>query len=297
MCNTITYRHWQPGDDGAVLELLLSAGQFGVNKDHYEKKFDDGYLEPEGVCLAFVGERVVGHVIGSLTHLSVEGKNQDFGMITEMFVAPDMRRQGIATHLMLELNAYLEGKGYRGSILYVDTAEAYQLYQKVGYREITRELRTQLSPRPNSSPLKWTAVNPEDFEVLHRLKQVWENQNFPVHWSLQYPQVHQYNLKQYRVLRRGTDTVGYAKWDDLSDRRPNGLIWDPVVLNEDPVEVIKSVQAAIRVPRPWRTVDGSRYENPLSALGHTLEPLERADMLLSFGSEIDCTKFVRALWQ
>ena len=297
MRNTITYRHWQPGDDDAVLELLLSAGQLGVNRDHYERKFDDGYLEPEGVRLAAVGERIVGHVTGSLTHLSVEAKNQDFGMVTEMFVAPDMRRQGIATRLMLELNIYLERKGYRGSILYVDTVEAYQLYQQVGYREVTRELRTLLLPRPNSSPLKWTAVNPEDFDVLHRLKQVWANQNFPVHWSAQHPQVHQYNLKQYRVLRRGTHTVGYAKWDDLSERRPNGLIWDPVVPDEDPVAVIKSVQAAIPVPRPWRTVSGSRYENPLSFLGHTLEPLERADMLLSFGSEIDCSKLVRAFWQ
>ncbi|MDE0011523.1 MAG: GNAT family N-acetyltransferase [Candidatus Poribacteria bacterium] len=297
MRNTIAYRHWQPGDDDAVLELLLSAGQFGVNRNHYEKKFDDGYLEPEGVRLASVGERVVGHVTGSLIFLSVEGKNQDFGMVTEMFVAPDMRRRGIATRLMLELNAYLEGKGSRGSILYVDTTKAYQLYQKVGYQEITRELQTQLSPRPNFFPLKWAEVDPEDFDVLHRLKQIWANQNFPVYWSAQHPQVHQYNLKQYRVLRRETDTVGYAKWDNSSERRPNGLIWDPVVPGEDPVEVIKSVQAAIPMPYLWRTVRGSRYENPLSSLGHTLEPLERADMLLSFGPEIDWTGLVRAFWQ
>ena len=113
MGTTITYRHWQPGDDDAVLELFLQDKQFGITRDYYEKKFD-GYLEPEGIRLALVGERVVGHVFGSQTYLFIEGRSQDFGMVTVMYVAPGMRRQGIATHLMQDLNAYFEKKGYRG---------------------------------------------------------------------------------------------------------------------------------------------------------------------------------------
>ena len=73
-----------------------------------------------------------------------------------MYVAPDMRRQGIATRLMRELNPYLERKNYRGCILDTDTREAYQLYRKVGCQEVTREVRTQLSPRSDASELKWT---------------------------------------------------------------------------------------------------------------------------------------------
>lgn len=297
MHNTITYRHWRPGDDDAILELLLSASPFGVSRNHYEKKFDAGYVEPEGIRLALVGKRVVGHVVGSLTFLPIEGKNQGFGMVTEMYVASDLRRQGIATRLMQELNAYLEGKGYRGSILYVETEEANHLYQKVGYQEVTRELRTNLSPYPDSVPLKWSAVDPEDFDVLHQIKMVWANQNFPVHWSAQHPQVHRYNLKQYRVLKRGRSIVGYAKWDEPSERRPHGLIWDPIAPDEDPVKVIKSVQATISAPRTWRTVEGSRYVSPLCDFGCMLKPGERADMLLSFGPEIDLTGLAIALWQ
>ncbi len=156
MRNTITYRHWQSGDDGAILKLLVPAEQ--CKEDYYRKKFNSPSLEPEGIRLAIVGQRVVGHVLGSRAALFLEGRIQDFGLVTLVFVATDMRRQGIATRLMRDLNAYFERKGYRGSILYVETAEAYQLYQKVGYQKVTRELRTELPARPNSSQLKWKAV-------------------------------------------------------------------------------------------------------------------------------------------
>ena len=236
MGTTITYRHWQPGDDDAVLELFLQDEQFGITRDYYEKKFD-GDLEPEGVRLALVGERVVGHVFGSQTYLFIEGRSQDFGMVTVMYVAPGMRRQGIATRLMQDLNAYFARKGYRGAILYVETAEAYQLYWKVGYQEVTRELQTQLSPHPNSSLLKWTEVNPEEFDILHQIKNRWASQNFPVFWNPQYPEVHLSNMKQYRTLCRGANVVGYAKWDEPSEHRPQGLIWDPMVPDGIPLRL------------------------------------------------------------
>jgi GNAT superfamily N-acetyltransferase len=292
MRNTIIYRHWQPGDDDAILELL-SAEPFRVSRDYYEKKFNGGYLEPEGIRLALVNERVVGHVFGSETYMYFEGKPQDFGMVTVMYVAPDMRRQGIATRLMQELNPYLERKGYRGSILGTTTKETYQLYQGVGYQEVTRELRTELSPRPNSSLLKWTEVNPEDFDSLHEIKKKWAGQNFPVYWNPQYPEVHQYNMKQYCVLRRGANIIGYAKWDEPSKYHPQGLVRDPMVPDEDPIEVIESVQAAIPAPRAWKTADGSRYEHPLRSLGSPLRPTEKVEMLLSYGPEIDWGELAR----
>ena len=296
MHHKIIYRHWQPGDDDAILELFLQDEQFGITKDYYEKKFSGPGLEPEGIRLALVGKRVVGHVFGSQTYLFVEGRSQDFGMVTVMFVAPDMRRQGIATRLMHDLNAYFEKKGYRGGILYVETPEAYRLYWRVGYQEVTRELRTELSPRPNSSHLKWIEVTPEDFDILHQIKKRWASQNFPVYWNDKYPEVHQYNIKQYRALRRGANVVGYAKWDEPSVHRPRGLIQDPMVPDEDSMEVAISVQAAISAPLAWQTAVGSRYEDPLYSLGYTLEPTEWVDMLFSIGLGIDWTKLARVFW-
>ena len=296
MPHKIIYRHWQPGDDDTILELFSQDEQFGITKDYYQRKFSSPELEPEGVRLALLGERVVGHVFGSQTYLFVEGRRQDFGMVTVMFVAPDMRRQGIATRLMQDLNAYFEKKGYRGGILYVETPEVYRLYWKVGYQEVTRELRTQLSPCPNSSLLKWTEVNPDDFDILHQIKKRWASQNFPVYWNDRYPEVHRYNIKQYRTLRRGANVVGYAKWDEPSVHRPQGLIQDPMVPDEDPMEVVTSVQAAMSAPRAWQTAIGSRYEDPLRSLGCTLEPTEWVDMLFSIGPGIDWTKLARTFW-
>ena len=53
MRNTITYRHWQPGDDDAILAFLPN-----TNEDWYRNKFDDPDIEPEGICLAFNDESV-----------------------------------------------------------------------------------------------------------------------------------------------------------------------------------------------------------------------------------------------
>ena len=157
-------------------------------------------------------------------------------------------------------------------------------------------MRTELLPRPNSSHLKWTEVTPEDFDVLHQIKKRWANQNFPVYWNDRYPEVHRYNIKQYRVLRRGANVVGYAKWDEPSVHRPQGLIQDPMVPDEDPMEVAISVQAAISTPLAWQTAVSSRYEDPLHSLGYTLEPTAWVDMLFSIGTGIDWTKLTRTFW-
>lgn len=294
MRKTIIYRHWQLGDDDAILKLLLPTEQ--CKEDYYRKKFNTPSVEPEGIRLALVGERVVGHVFGSQTSLFVEGKVQDFAIVTLVFVAPDMRRKGIATRLMQDLNVYSERKGYRGSILYVETAEAYQLYQKVGYQRVTRALRTELPASSNSSSLKWKEVVPENFNILHELKKCWGTNNFPVFWNSQGLEIHQFNMKQYRVLHRGKDIIGYAKWDEPSEHHPQGLIRDPVVPDEDPMDIIESVQSEISSSREWQTVEGSIYEEPLRSLGCILQQGKMVDMVASFGRNIDLSVMHRAVW-
>ncbi len=178
MHNTIIYRHWQPGDDDAILELLLPAGQ--VNEDVYRNKFENPHIEAEGVRLALVNERVVGHVQGAPYSFFIEDKLQRFGTVGAVFVVPDMRRQGIATRLMQELHAYFQKKGYRGSILEADEKEAIRLYQKVGYQKFTQEFQIQLPPHPNESPLRWMQPNLKDLSTFPQLDERWGRQNFPV---------------------------------------------------------------------------------------------------------------------
>ena len=295
MRDKIIYRYWQPGDDDAIITLLLPIFK-QVREDRYRKKFENSHLEPEAIHLALVDGQVVGHVWGEPVSIFIEGKMQKFGMVTLACVAPDMRRQGIATRLMQYLHRYFQGKGYRGSILYTDSEIASQLYLKVGYQEATRELRTQVSPRQDSSPFKWTEANLEDLDALHQLNQRWARYNFPVLWDDQETIVHQFNVRQYRVLRHGENIVGYAKWDEPSEHRPHGLIRDPIVPDEAPMAVIASVQSAISTPRAWQTAEGSRYEDPLRSLGYALEPTEWVDMLLPIGPGIDWTKLARIFW-
>lgn len=295
MRHKIIYRHWEPGDDDAILELLMPVFK-QIREDYYRKKFNNSHLEAEAVHLAIANERVVGHVWGEPASLFVEGKIQKFGMVTLACVAPDMRRQGIATHLMHGLHAYFQRKRYRGSILYTDSESAAQLYQKVRYQEATRELRTQVLPHQEASPFKWTEARLGDLDALHQLNQRWAKRNFPVLWDGRSRSVHQFNMKQYRVLQHNGDLIGYVKWDEPSKRQPHGLIRDPIVPDEDPMEVITSVQSAISTPRAWQTFEGSRYESSLRSIDCPLERTTQVDMFLAFGQKIDLTEYHRTAY-
>ena len=293
MRDTIIYRHWQPGDDDAVLAFLPN-----TNEDWFRHKFDEtdnNTLEPEGIRLAFVDKKVVGHAMGESTSLFFEEKVQKFGTVSAVFVAPDMRQQGIATELMRGIHAYFEKKSYRGSILETGNEAARKLYMKIGYRQITRELLTEIRPNQNISQLRWTDTNAEDLSVLHRLDRNWAKQHFPVWWTPEIPAVDNSNRNHYRVLRRGNHIIGYAEWSEPSKFFPHGYICDPIVPNESPMAVIKSVQAAIVAPLVWETCEGSRYEKPLCSLECSLNPKSNFTMLLSFGLKIDLTKYYRNL--
>jgi len=303
MRHKIIYRHWRPGDDDAILELLVPAEQ--VHEDFYRTKFEDWHvdIEPELIRLALFNDRVVGHVLGEPIPLCIEKKIQIFGRVSHVFVDPDMRQQGIATHLMHELHSHFKRKGYRGSILDTDEAAAIRLYQKVGYQLLTRDLRTQLPRNPSSSQLKWTEVDQQDLGVFPQLDERWARRNFPVQWIQQnivkvrrFIKVHRYNMSGYRVLRQGQNIVGYARWDEPSEYRPHGLIRDPIVPDMDPMDVITSVQTAIPTTRTWEAAEGGRYEAPLRSLGCTLEPTAWVLMLLPFGQEIDLTGYHRTAW-
>ncbi len=294
MRSPITYRHWQPGDDDAILELLLPAEQ--VDENMYRNKFEGSDFEAEGIRLALVNERVVGHVGSEPWSFFIEDKCQRFVTVGAVFVAQDMRRQGIAACLMQDLHAHFQRKGYRGSILDADEEAAIRLYQKVGYQQLTQDLQTQLLPNQNSAQLKWTEVNLSDLSALPPLDEMWAKQNFPVSCDRESLKVNQYTMSGYRVLRQGQNIVGYARWDEPSEYYRHGLIRDPIAPDVDPMEVIASLQSAIPTIRTWQTAEGGRYEAPLRSLGCTLEPTTTVIMLSSFGQDIDLTGYHRTAW-
>ncbi|MCY4553807.1 MAG: GNAT family N-acetyltransferase, partial [Candidatus Poribacteria bacterium] len=254
MRDKIIYRHWQPGDDDAILELLLPAEQ--VDENMYRNKFEGSNFEAEGIRLALVNERVIGHVWGDSCSFFIQDKCQRFVTVGAVFVAQDMRRQGIAARLMQDLHAHFQRKGYRGSILDADEEAAIRLYQKVGYQQLTQDLQTQLLPNQNSAQLKWTEVNLSDLSALPPLDEKWAKQNFPVSCDQESLKVNQYTMSGYRVLRQGQNIVGYARWDEPSEYYRHGLIRDPIAPDVDPMEVIASLQSAIPTIRTWQTAEG-----------------------------------------
>lgn len=294
MRHKIIYRHWQPGDDDAILELLLPAEQVGENM--YRNKFESSDFEAEGIRLALVNERVVGHVWGDPCSFFIQDKCQRFVTVGAVFVAQDMRRQGIAARLIQDLHAHFQRKGYRGSILDADEEAAIRLYQKVGYQQLTQDLQTQLLPNQNSAQLKWTEVNLSDLSALPPLDEMWAKQNFPVSCDRESLKVNQYTMSGYRVLRQGQNIVGYARWDEPSEYYRHGLIRDPIAPDVDPMEVIASLQSAIPTIHTWQTAEGGRYEAPLRSCGYTFEPTTTVIMLSSFGQEIDLTGYHRTAW-
>ena len=149
-------------------------------------------------------------------------------------------------------------------------------------------------PERNTSPLRWRNTHLEDLSVLHQLDKDWARQNFPVWWDPQDMSVDYSNINDHRVLHRGQDIIGYTNWSQPSERFPNGSICDPVAPSEEPIEVIKSIQAVIRAPLTWQTCKNSRYEEPLRSLGYSLEPRKCVTMLFPFGREIDLTKHHRS---
>ena len=295
MRHKIIYRHWQPGDDDAILELLVPSGQLS-SEDSYRNKFNNWPIEAEGICLALVDEKVVGHVLGMHISCYIEEKIEKIGVVNLVYIALNMRRQGIATRLMQNLKAYFDRNGYRGSILDTDEEAAVRLYQKVGYQQFTQDLQTQLPPNQEASQLKWVEVNLSDLSALPQLDEMWARQNFPVSCDRQSIKVHQYNMGGYRILRWGQSIVGYARWDEPSEYYRHGLIRDPIAPAVDPMEVITSVQSAIPAPRTWQTAEGGRYEAPLRSCGYTFEPTTTVIMLSSFGQEIDLTGYHRTAW-
>ena len=302
MRNTITYRHWQPGDDDAVLELLVPSGQLS-SENIYRNKFKNSHLEsegigfePEGIRLALVNEKVVGHVWGEPCSLFIENKCQRFVIVGAVFVAQDMRRHGIATRLMEDLHTHFQTIGYRGSILDTDEEAAIRLYQKIGYQKFTREFQTQLLSNQSATQLKWTEVNLSDLSALPQLDEMWARQNFPVSCDQQSIKVNQYTMSGYRILRHGKNIVGYARWDEPSEYYQHGLIRDPIAPDVDPMEVIASVQSAVQTIRTWQTAEGGKYEAPLRSCGCTFEPTAWVLMLLPFGQDIDLTGYHRTAW-
>lgn len=99
--------------------------------------------------LVLDGSQPVGYVIFTY------GFDIEFGgrlaLITDLYLGPDYRRQGIGTRLLEHIEAFCQTAGLRGLELQVETdnTEARGLYKKFGFEAADRiPLSKRIKPKP-----------------------------------------------------------------------------------------------------------------------------------------------------
>ena len=82
---------------------------------------------------AKAGAEIVGFIIAQIDY-----DDGEYGHIITLNVAPDYRKKGVATKLLLEVEGYLKQRGVNECRLEVreDNHAAIKLYHKLGYRTV-----------------------------------------------------------------------------------------------------------------------------------------------------------------
>lgn len=115
--NAIHYGHYEGGSEQAIVTLwneCLHHDPITMLRFRNMVLLDANF-DPEGLRLAFEGERLVGAVYAVRRLLPMHGTElePDNGWITVFFVAPDKRRQRIGSRLLKEACAFLRKQGRR----------------------------------------------------------------------------------------------------------------------------------------------------------------------------------------
>jgi len=175
----VHYSHWQEGDDEAIEPFLLPEGW--VSRERYLSKFDDPLLEPEGVHLAWLRGKVVGHVMTCRRPVFMEGRVQLLGGIGQMLVAESVRGQGVGRALLGRGLKYLEKKGCRAVSLHTNTGleRALNFYAAAGFFTWAEEVIHSLDSRAlaRKSGIALHGIKPDE-ALPARLE--WAKGNFPV---------------------------------------------------------------------------------------------------------------------
>ena len=136
MSSPIQIREFRlPADYKGALSLWESM-ETGVKvgrSDSFEEIEKKLQRDPDLFLVAELNDRIVGTVIGGY-----DGRR---GVIYHLAVQADLRRQGVATQLLFEVEKRLQAKGCLKSYLLVfaDNPDAIQFYEHHGWREMKED--------------------------------------------------------------------------------------------------------------------------------------------------------------
>ncbi len=137
-----TIRAWQPEDRLAaatVIERILA--EYGLDWDPDGADRDvlaiaEYYLDRGG---EFWVIETQGHIVGTSAYYPCPNRGEKAVEIRKMYLLPPARGQGLGKYLLRELEAAIDGRGYRE--IWIETVSvltaAVQLYEASGYQPTT----------------------------------------------------------------------------------------------------------------------------------------------------------------
>jgi len=124
----IQYRTYLPGDEQVIVELWNSCLETDPTTPKRFRRLVllDANFDPEGLQLAFDGERLVGVLYGLRRKLPMLGTDleDDNGWITFFFVDEVYRQKGVGAQLMKNADAFFK-KHQRKSVFFASYAPNY----------------------------------------------------------------------------------------------------------------------------------------------------------------------------
>ena len=123
-----------PKDNPDFVNLVKQLDQYLATIDGEEHAFYKAFnksVELDHIMVAYIEDNPVG--CGALKHF-----DQDTLEVKRMFVIPSQRSKGIASQLLMELEAWARALSYKNCVLEVGKRQpdAVHLYQKNGYELI-----------------------------------------------------------------------------------------------------------------------------------------------------------------
>lgn len=126
----INYRSYQSGDEVAIVDLWNQCLKYDpiTRKRFRNLVLLDANFDPEGLRLAFEGEKLVGvfYAVRRLLPMYGTDLEPDNGWIPFFFVHPEARNKGIGTRLLVDAEEFLKSNG-RKNIFFSSYAPNYIL--------------------------------------------------------------------------------------------------------------------------------------------------------------------------
>ncbi len=146
-------RDYHPDDDPALMRLeRLSPRGLPEPFVHFRRRFIDraALFSDHQMLVAEQDGVVVGCVAIAVKRTHVGGRPVSLGYVFDVRTDPNVRRQGIGSRLVLEVDNYLIGRGVDGvyALIVTPNVASLRLFNKLGYDRLRQLILLTYQPHP-----------------------------------------------------------------------------------------------------------------------------------------------------